>query len=265
MFVKVPDMSDWAIHLFVLGLGISVMLGLSRALRRVARRRSLTQDDVVLVDSITQNVAQGVYVVLSITFALVLATANGVSDNVITEAGQIKSLDQLLAFEATPQSEQARIVLRSYTQSIIEDEWPQLPYKNGSTATKLKLDALLSSIQNLRPESIQQFVLLPEIVRATQALDRSRDKRIVDSQSALPGLFWFISGISILGLIVVSALRLMEATWPSVVVNVVQLMMVGALFSALMILNAPFSGSTRTSPDAIVHALQMLNSAHGPK
>ena len=50
-FVKVSDMSDWAIHLFVLGLGISVMLGLSRALRRVARRRSLTQDDVVLVDS----------------------------------------------------------------------------------------------------------------------------------------------------------------------------------------------------------------------
>ncbi len=256
--MKVPDMSDWTIHLVILGLGISVMLGLSRALRRVARGRSLTQDDVVLVDSITQNVAQGVYVVLSILFALVLATANGVGDNVITEAGQIQSLDQLLAFEATPQSEQARIVLRSYTQSIVEDEWPQLPDKHGSTATKVKLDALLGSIQNLRPESIQQVALLPEIVRTTQALDRSRDKRLLNSQSVLPSLFWFVSGISILGLIIVSALRLMEATWPSVVVHVVQLMMVGALFSALMILNAPFSGSTRTSPDAIVHILQAL-------
>lgn len=253
--------SDWTMHLIVLGTGIAIMLGLSRVLRHYVVGRSLTQDDIVLVDSITQNVAQGVYVVLSIIFALVLSTANTVSDNVIAEAGQIESLDQLLAFEATPNASNARIVLRAYTRSVVDDEWPHLSDKQGSAITKLKLNALLTSIQALRPESIQQMILMPEIVREAQSVNRSRDRRLLDSQSVLPPLFWLVAGISILGLIVVAALRLMEANWVNVVVNVVQLSMVGALFSALIILNAPFFGGTRTSPDPIVNVLEALESA----
>ena len=246
VFVIFPVLS-WVI--------LALMTLLFRKFSRVCR---LEDSDSGIIDTATQNAMSGAYVVLGFVLVLVMATANEVDSNAAKEASQIESLDRMLMMDGSTTSLLARQSLRAYAKSIVSDEWTNLSEGTGSEKTENLAKELFQNIEAIQPLTSRQLVLFPEIIKKNDEISQSRNLRILSSQSRLPSLFWEVSFLTLLGVIVIAAIRLVHPTTTRIIVLAVQIGMVSLLFTAVMILDLPYLGQTKTSPDVFIKAIEMI-------
>lgn len=214
--------------------------------------------DSDVIDTATQNAMSAVYVVLGFVLVLVMTTANEVDSNIAKEASQIENLDRLLVMENSPESLLARQSLKFYAQSIVNDEWKQLSEGAGSEKTNLHIDKLFQDINDIKPDTGRQIVLYSEIIKNSSEISQSRNMRILSSQSRLPALFWGLSFLTLIGVIVIAGMRLMQPTKTRIIVLGIQIALVSLTFTAVMILDLPYLGQTKSSPDPILKTIQVI-------
>jgi hypothetical protein len=255
LFAQLPNWVNFIAFPVLSWIALAVVRFLLHKYRKVLRIEDVDYD---VVDSATQNIMSGAYVVMGFVLVLVMATASDVDGNVAKEASQIVSLDGMLGMDASSAARSAQGALREYASSVVNDEWKCLRQGTGSEVTGASQAKLLKALASLEPASRRQVALYSEIIRKGDEIAQARDVRIENSQSRLPALFWQVSFLSLFGVIVNGALRLMEPTSVRIIAIGTQIGMISLLFTAVMILDLPHLGATKTSPEPIVKAIKIM-------
>jgi len=249
--ILIEELSDMQLLLLFPIISCVVLALVTYALRVANKKLNWFDYDSDIVDTATQNTMSGAYVVLGFVLALVMTTASGIDDKVSHEAQAIKSLNRMLILDGSDPALKARQSLVAYTQSILRDEWPALRQGHGSALTSAALVEVFRHIDRIDPQSPKGNTVFGRILEAVDHVAEARNDRILSVSSTLPAMFYTVSVISILGVIIICALRLMEATPLRVVSLAVQLIMLTVMMGAIAIIDLPYLGDTSISDDSL--------------
>jgi hypothetical protein len=252
-------MPEWVV-LWIYPLAtLSVMAGLSLIFRKLISSEILYDNDTDVVDTATQNTLSAAYVIMGFTLVLVMGSADTYETNAMNEGTNIESLDRALILDGSPQAKAMRKDLMQYSASIINDEWPKLS-GSGHPTTEQLMHKFSKNLIQFQLETAQQKALYTEIVRKTDKVILSREIRLLNALGGLPTLFWTISYIYLFGVAIICALRLSHATPMRIIALSTQITMLSLIFSAVMIIDHPYTGQTKVSAASITQAIQSMKS-----
>lgn len=254
------SLSDAQVLILMPAAACMLLWILTAVFRRFQKHLRLVEYDSDILDTATQNTMSGAYVVLGFVLVLAMTTVSDLDSAVSKEATAIKSLERLLVLDGSTGAMRTRDLLVAYGGSLVKDEWPVLKEGRGSLPTSDALQKLFLSLDELSPTSAKDAVLYSKILEQADKVAELRNSRILNVQSNLPGIFYTVSLVSMLGVIVIAALRLIEATPIRSLALVVQLIMLTLMLSAIVIMDLPYLGDTVSSPDAIETALRSIQS-----
>ncbi|QWD86069.1 DUF4239 domain-containing protein [Polynucleobacter asymbioticus] len=252
------NLPNWALFIIFpvgswLALGSLVLL-----FRTISKPLGFEDFDSNILDTATQNVMSGAYVVLGFVLVLVMATVNEIDSNITKEASQIEGLDRLLIIEGSQAAQTTRQTLHLYTKSIVSDEWSRLAGGPRNPITRQYADELFKNLRAIQPGSALQVALFTDIIRSGDEIAQYRNLRIMNSQSHLPNLFWQLSCLTFFGVIVIAALRLTNLSNIRIIALSVQLAMLSWLLATVMILDLPYLGVVKASPEAFERSIQLM-------
>ncbi|MGI9142642.1 MAG: DUF4239 domain-containing protein [Fluviibacter sp.] len=257
-FDLLKSLTDIQVLLVYPILACSVLLLLTLFFRQFREPLGLAHYDSDIVDTATQNTMSGAYVVMGFVLVLAMTTVSDLENSVSQEATAIKSLERLLVMDTSPIALKAREHLIQYTESVLKDEWPGLSEGKINPQTSAELRQLFLSLDAFNPKTPKDTVLYGKILEAADKTAELRNSRNYNIQSNLPGTFYIVSFVSLLGVMIICALRLVEATPMRSIALTVQIIMLTLMFSAIVIIDLPYIGETVTSPDAISSALNSM-------
>lgn len=250
-------MPEWVVLWVFPIITLSVMAALSLVFRKFITTERLYDNDTDVVDTATQNTLSAAYVILGFTLVLVMGSADTYETNVMNEGTNIESLDRTLVLDGSPQALAMRKDLIQYSTSIVNDEWQQLR-AGGNPNTEKLMQKFSKNLIQFKPETEQQKALYTEIVRKTDQVILSREIRLQNASGGLPTLFWTISYLYLFGVAIICALRLSHATPMRFIALSTQVTMLSLIFSAVMIIDHPFSGQTKVSAAPIIQAIKSM-------
>lgn len=253
---------EWVV-LWAYPLGTLLVMSLLAVIfRKLVYSVKLYDEDTDVIDTATQNSLSAAYVIMGFTLVLVMGSADTYETNVRTEGTQIESLDRLLILDGSKEALAMRKDLLQYAHSVIKDDWPMMN-AGGSPETEKLMDALTQNMMSLAPDTVKQKLLFDNIVNKTDQIIHSREIRLSNATGGLPVLFWTISYLYLLGVAVICALRLCHATPIRIIALSTQVTMLALIFSAVMIIDHPYSGQTKISAEPIEQAVKTLQAMQG--
>jgi hypothetical protein len=242
-------LKDWQILLLIPALSLLGLVVANRLIRFLERHHTSFDYDADVIDTATGNTISGAFVILSFSFVLVMGNADRFDTDASREASQIHVLDRMLSLNLSTNALALRHDLLAYTESVARDEWPTLGNDSnsgrGNPTTSACLDRFLNGIKTLQNGDGDGSQLFPAIVRQSGDVIESRDLRLLNASTHLPSLFWIVNIVSLVVVIIVSALRLIQPSLSRVIVIAAQVIIINMLFSAVLILDNPFKGQTR--------------------
>ena len=158
-----------------------------------------------------------------------------------------------------PEREQAREAILSYTQSVVNDDWPALSDGHGSPKTDEALDRMFAVWAPMEPTAKWSDQYSSSVDELNEVL-KLRNERIEDSGNALAPIYWamlFVGGF--LTILHLSLLRLENRTMHAVAVGVTAAMLTLVLFLLVQV-NHPFRGEVALSPTSFESALDSMAS-----
>lgn len=254
------NLPNWALFILFPLFSLIVLGLLSVLFRLVSKHLGFHDFDSGILDTATQNAMSGAYVVLGFVLVMVMSTTNEIDTNMAKETSQIERLDRLLILEGSAASKEARKTLVAYTQSIIDDDWRKLSQGTRYSETRAVSNKLFDNIKAIEPTNSLHNALLIDIIKTNEELNQYRSLRMLSSQSHLPTLFWQVNYLTLLGVIAIAALRLLNPSGIRITALVIQLTMISLLFATVMILDMPYIGQERSSPEAFEFAVQLMKS-----
>ena len=244
---------NWAIFVIFPAASLTLMFAFTAAFRLAVKRSRFFEFDAETVNTTIQNTISGAYVVLGFVLVLVMSTANEIDDNNTKEASYIESLDRLLVMEGSAAAKNARQSLHAYTASIVNVDWDRLVDGIYRPETRALANMLFNHINAIQINNNRQQAIFSE-----NKIIEYRNLRILSSQSQLPTLFWTLSFLTLLGIILVSAFQLTDASRKRAAALSLQLTILSWLFAVVMILDLPFVGEHKISPVAFERALHLM-------
>ncbi len=254
------NLPNWALFILFPFFSLTVLALLSVLFRLVSKKLGFHDFDSDILDTATQNAMSGAYVVLGFVLVMVMSTTNEIDANMAKETSQIERLDRLLILEGSAASQTARQTLHAYTQSIIDDDWRKLSLGTRYSETRGFSNKLFDNLKAIEPKDSLHNALWIDIIKTNEELNQYRSLRMLSSKSRLPSLFWQVNYLTLLGVIAIAALRLLNPTGIRVTALVIQLIMISLLFATVMILDLPYIGQERSSPEAFEFAVQLMRS-----
>jgi len=130
---------------------------------------------------------------LLLAFCMVRAQGDyrGAEDIVAREGTVMLKMDRAYESFATENTDALRVVLRSYAEHLVHDEWAKLSQgERADTATE-DLRVLSTISKQLEPETAEQQVARSEIIQSVNQLNDLREARISASYVKLPTFYWY--------------------------------------------------------------------------
>lgn len=177
---------------------------------------------------------------------------------VAAEAGQINNLDRLLLRFGDEHSLDTRSKLKSYAESIIRDEWPELQYERGSNKTHDKWRSVSGGVFSLEPKSPKQVAIYSEILETAEEISESRGSRIDRSSNKLPMIFWFAMLILLVAMCGINFLVTLSQGQDLPLGHIIFPLVFGTLLGLLIIFDQPFKGSNAIKPKSIQRVVDAI-------
>lgn len=233
-----------------------LLIGLSWLVRRIPRFRldDAHVDFVMRIEITVFSMAS-----LVLVFTLIQADANyrRADDLVSKEASHVDQLDRLMARYGEARVAELRPLLRDYTRSIIQQEWPtMLKSGEGSEDTTRLFAALSHRILAVEPSTSRQSLIVAEMLKALDSTTEGRTARINAVTLGLPLLYWEVVAFALLMLISVASFAATNGFRTLVLAG--QLTLLGALVGFVFIMDRPFYGQHALDSNDFERALARM-------
>jgi Protein of unknown function (DUF4239) len=256
-------MIDWLYNLpeaAILVLTVVVIVGLMATLPLAVRRIPWMRPSDLNTDFVVRTQATLFTMTsLVLTFTLVQADINfRQADALVTnEASRIDQLDRLLTRYGDADVAKARPLLRAYAMSLVKDEWPVMLRDQRHDNTAQTFAALSRRILAINPANERQNLVLAEMFRTLDTMADVRAQRLSIVTIRLPSLYWWVVMLAVTMLLFVSSS--IEQTSFRRTILCAQAAVVGGFLGFVFIMDQPFRGETAIQPDAIVGAIQRID------
>ena len=237
------ELPIWAVTILVVGGSLGIGLAASHGVQHVLRLKVNDEERDVAIN-LMQVVAA--YVGIMIAFAGVQVWQDYVNSKemVSKEAATAAELYQDLTIFG-PETQPARIALRSYVISITRDEWPMLSKGKGSLATEAALHKVFNEIGKLSPTDDRANAIYGEMLGKVNELIDYRRGRIEDSQEGIPAILWAIGIVG--GLLTVAYASAFTPTRYNLFMTGGIAVTLGLLFLFILTVNYPYKGEFSVS------------------
>lgn len=192
-------------------------------------------------------------VVYSIIFAfitvLVWQSYNTVSDSVNKEAGHLNNIYRLYAAFPAEIEKSGKESLRSYTKTVIEEEWPLLKQDTFSPDAFKKLLAIEESLIKYRPQNTGESNAHQQMLTLITEYADLRRSRIYSAQFALAHPAWLgLIGSSFVFLFFACLFRMQSVQTHVILIVFLVFTVVGVVYFLVLYIH-PFLGPMAIGPE----------------
>jgi hypothetical protein len=169
-------------------------LSLSTVIPALLRRRF----DIKIEDNLSKGAEESFKLFISLSllllaFCMVRAQSDfrGAEDIVSREATVLLKMDRAYESFATDDTDAMRLVLRTYAEHLVNDEWPVLAKGERASNASEDLRVISTISKQLEPQTPEQQVARSEIIQSVNQLNDLREARISASFVKLPTFYWY--------------------------------------------------------------------------
>jgi hypothetical protein len=242
-------------------VGASVLyawLGVSLVRRSLHGRVREGHNDVLVPIFLTAGTIYAV--LLAFIVIAVWETYGAANDNAAEEASTLTTLYRQTNGMPDAQQAELRKLVRTYTEEVINDEWP-LQAANGAASPKARkgIGDIYRAYRTMDPR-VASAPIGVEFLQTMRTVATDRNRRITQAGERLSGVLWGVLVVG--GLIVVSMtfFLYMEVGWPQLVFSVLVSALIGTLLFITLLLNRPFNGPLAITPETFEHSIGVYDS-----
>ena len=195
-------------------------------------------------------------VLLSFSLVMVLTNFDSVDKNISVEATKLEEADRLLYQYS---NSTIRSDLKSYAQSIVQEEWQQLQHKRSSDKTAEFFNKYNDKLTKLNPLTMKESILFGEIIKNANELAELRANRIERAHLGLHNIFWLVNLAILFGVMLVSAFGLALNTVVTKIGVMLQVSGLVGLTAIVFIIDQPFTGNVSVSPEPIIKVIEAMH------
>ena len=208
-----------------------------------------------------------IYAVVGVIYAVVLAmvvvelwtTFDDALFNTYTESSALIDLNSYAQSLPKPACTQLSNMTKTYTETVINQEWPLLANLDASATAWHQEMGLRTAIEAQQPQTFADQSRYEAVLQAASTLGNARRQRVNESTDGIPALLWvaLITGsVVTVGFTFLFGMRNLVAHG-AVVFTLV--LVEGSLLLLIYELNYPFAGAIRVQPEAFRLALEQLS------
>lgn len=203
--------------------------------------------------------------VIGVVYAVLLAfVAIGVWERF--QEAEARSYDETSALATVyrdagsfPNSGQLRAMLRSYVESVINDEWPRMRRGERPSIADSRLEKIDRSVRDLPIGSLRLGNIDAQMLAAIDTALADRQTRLTIDFSGINGIMWMVL---IVGAYVTVGFTYLfgfdDTSMQQLMIGGLSLM-IGIVLFLVMALDFPFRGSIAVSPEAFRQLLESWN------
>lgn len=211
-----------------------------------------------------KNLAIALLAVVATVNSLLLAfsavsvwEAFGSADKAVrSEATTIAELGRDLAVFGSAESRQARERLKAYARAVVTKEWPAMQNEQTSLPTWDAFDGLFRAVGDMRPATLHEMALMPEIWARINELVKFRYSRLEAGQGQVPGTLWAVVFLGTL-LTLVPTYVLPRTAFNRTAIGLLSLTM-GLVFFFVAAMDRPFVGKESVASASIEMSLRNM-------
>ena len=251
---------------YLIGIGI-VGLTVTCSVTGLLLVRRLVPLDVLQSN---HEVASAKFQVMGTLYAVLLAFAvvivwqqfQAAGATVVLEAAKVADLFRDAAEYPEADRVRFRQQLLAYVEVVVSEEWDVMAYGGESQRARQEYDKLWDIYREIRPRNLSDLPTAMETLRRMNELGENRIQRLLRSSASIHPALWF-------ALVTIGALIVAFSYFFGTRKLGSQILMT-AFFSGtlalivfvVIVLNRPFKGYGRISPEPIVQVLVRLRSLH---
>jgi hypothetical protein len=196
---------------------------------------------------------------LIVAFSMVQAVATyKQTEHIIRqEAVRINNLDRLLVRYGNPELQTIRDALRTYAQSIVNDEWPLMDEGHKSAKTDDLFKPVSKGVIEIKATTPRENSLYSEMIKLADALADSRNDRLDAAEFSIPAIFWLLIIVILLLKSCLSAFA--ERSRSANFVLAIQMAAFSSLLSLTFTFDEPLKGDAAIKPTAIIEVIDVIS------
>jgi len=245
------DLPSWIFGVIIMAAFVAIACGGHSLIRRHFPTELLKGHNDV-AGFIAAIVGTVYAVLLSFVVIVVWQEFDNASSYVQREASAVTDLYHLAYGLPPKQRALLQLRLRTYTNVMIDDEWPRMKRGLESARGDLVGNDILREVISLTPKTEDERQIRSEALRNIQVFFDARHDRLNANATSVPNILWFTL---ILGAVITIGFTFFFGTKN----GGAQLIMTGGLaaliaimFALIIQLDLPFRGNTRVEPDAFI-------------
>jgi protein-S-isoprenylcysteine O-methyltransferase Ste14 len=215
------------------------------------------------------DVAGFIYAVLGVIYAVLIALVviavwedfDEARDTVDREASELDDVFRLAHPLPEPEGRQLQELARSYAQVVVDEEWALMAQGRTSQRAWDLLDKMTIRFEDVEVRTRTEQVLYAEALNRINELSDARNARLVEAREGMPAILWgvlVVGGVSVVGFTYLFGLE--NTLVHSLMVAVLTLVISSVLFT-IGVLELPFSGDVRVSPEPFELVLERFESS----
>ena len=203
--------------------------------------------------------AMGIVYSLAFAFVTVLVwqSYNGVSDAIAKETNALNNMYRLFAAFPPELEKKGRDALRTYTTTVIEEEWPLLRKDQFSIKAYQELVKVEEIIIHLQPQNIGQSNVQQQMLRLASETAELRRSRVFNARFALAPPAWLgLISSSLIFLGFTCFFKLKSQRTHLVLILFLGLTIVGVIHFLMLYIH-PFLGPMALTPDLFENLIKL--------
>ena len=200
-------------------------------------------------------------IVYSLVFAfvtvLVWQNYNGVSDAIAKEASTLNNMYRLFSAFPPDLEKKGQEAIRTYTKTVIEEEWPLLSKDQFSVKAYQELLKIDSLVIHIQPQNTGQSNAHLQMLRLASEATELRRSRVYNARFALASPAWLgLLSSSLIFLFFSCLFKMRSAKTHLILILFLGLTIVGVLYFLVLFIH-PFLGPMALDPGPLMNLLKL--------
>jgi hypothetical protein len=186
---------------------------------------------------------------------------NAAEDAANQEASAVAEIFWLAHRLPDPEGVHLQQLVRSYAQTVVDEEWPLMEQGKVSPKAWTILDEIRDSIQRMRPSTDAQQALYERGLQDIHDLASARRERLLDAEQGLPTILWVVLIVGGINVVAFTYLFGLESTSIHMMMVASLTLIIALVLFTVAALDYPFKGDIHLSPDAFEQVLSRFESS----
>lgn len=179
-------------------------------------------------------------------------------NNTANEASSVVEIHRLAEQFPEPLGGQIQDLATSYTQAVVDEEWPLMSDGQTSSRAEALVDELARSIQSFEPNTSAEQALFSQALERVHELYQDRAVRTLDVREGLPPILWVVLVALGIAIVLFTYFLGMENAYLHTLAVAALTAGIAFVILTMATLDNPFGGDLRVGPDAFESALATI-------